>query len=154
MRTALISTFLASLVALAGASGCGGNVVVDGEPTGSGGTGAVGTSGAGTGATAPGPSPMESCHAFCALFDPACPDNACRAQCASLLSGPRECSAQAGEYFECMTGIYIPDDTPCAWVSDWLEPLFACMDTAIPCRTDFAAPCIEVFEEYKTCQRE
>lgn len=56
MRTTLVSAGLASLVALAGASACGGNVVVDGSPGSTEGSGGAGvTSSAGAGA-APGAS--------------------------------------------------------------------------------------------------
>lgn len=145
MRTALISTYLASLMALTGASGCGGNVVVDGEPTGPGGTGA--------GAAAPGPTPMESCHAFCELFDTPCPGHTCRAKCASLLSTARPCSDLAGEFFQCMsTGIQIPQGTPCEWIPQFLDPLFTCMGITSACTAEFAIPCKASFDAYKACQ--
>ncbi|WP_437284791.1 hypothetical protein [Sorangium sp. So ce406] len=51
MENSRLGTRLAALAALAWGSACGGNVVVDGMPDGSGGAGATGTSGVGVGVT-------------------------------------------------------------------------------------------------------
>ncbi|WP_437757345.1 hypothetical protein [Sorangium sp. So ce1389] len=160
MRTTLVSAGLVSLVALAGASACGGNVVVDGSPgstEGSGGGGAASGAGAASGeGAAPGVSvgpqsssaivgpqsssasgvdpvdaQMASCGAFCALFDRACPENGCREACAELLSAPRPCNALTAPYFDCMsTGIQIASTTSCQQIARWLDPLFECLGSS------------------------
>ncbi|XYH99741.1 hypothetical protein ACMHYB_08250 [Sorangium sp. So ce1128] len=179
MRTALVSAVLASLVALTGASACGGSVVVDGSPgstEGSGGAGAASDVGAGAApgvsagpqsssasvgpqsSSASGVDPvdaqMASCGSFCALFDRACPENGCREACAELLSAPRPCNALTAPYFDCMsTGIQIASTTPCQQIARWLGPLFECLgSSASACETPFKEVCSEAFEEHRACQ--
>ncbi|XXT21453.1 hypothetical protein WME94_07805 [Sorangium sp. So ce429] len=168
MRTTLVSAGLASLVALAGASACGGNVVVDGSPgsiEGSGGAGVTSSAGAAPGASAgpqsssasgvdPVDAQMASCGSFCALFDRACPEHGCREACAELLSAPRPCNALTTPYFDCMsTGIQIASTTPCQQIARWLDPLFECLgSSASACETPFKEVCSEAFEAHRACQ--
>ncbi|WP_437815517.1 hypothetical protein [Sorangium sp. So ce1078] len=169
MRTTLLSARLASLVALAGASACGGNVVVDGSPGGDDGSG-----GAGAGATSSvnassGPqtasssgagsadSVRASCDLFCDLFDDtACREPGCRQACADLLSEPRPCIDLIAPFFSCMGGIVdVPSVTTCEEISAWLDPLFACVVSREPeCDVAFVyADCKPYFEEHRACQR-
>ncbi|WP_437510209.1 hypothetical protein [Sorangium sp. So ce1099] len=171
MRTTLVSAGLASLVVLAGASACGGNVVVDGSPgsiEGSGGAGVTSSASAGpqsssaivgpqsssASGVAPVDAQMASCGSFCALFDRACPENGCREACAELLSGPRPCNALTAPYFDCMsTGIQIASTTPCQQIARWLDPLFECLgSSASACETPFKEVCSEAFEAHRACQ--
>ncbi|WP_437652855.1 hypothetical protein [Sorangium sp. So ce1182] len=174
MRTTLVSAGLASLVALAGASACGGNVVVDGGAEGSGGAGVTSSAGAAPGASAgpqsssasagpqsssasgadPVDAQLASCGSFCALFDRACPENGCREACAALLSTPRPCNALTAPYFDCMsTGIQIASTTSCQQIARWLDPLFECLgSSASACETSFKEVCSEAFEAHRACQ--
>ncbi|WP_438008570.1 hypothetical protein WME89_07620 [Sorangium sp. So ce321] len=180
MRTTLVSAGLASLVALAGASACGGNVVVDGSPgsiEGSGGAGVTSSASAGLqsssasagpqsssaivgpqSSSASGADPVEaqlaSCGSFCALFDRACPENGCREACAELLSAPHPCNALTAPYFDCMsTGIQIASTTSCQQIARWLDPLFECLgSSASACETSFKEVCSEAFEAHRACQ--
>ncbi|WP_437624429.1 hypothetical protein [Sorangium sp. So ce1151] len=169
MRTTLVSAGLASLVALAGASACGGNVVIDGSPGGAEGSGGAGvTSSAGPqsssasvgpqSSSASGADPVDaqlaSCGSFCALFDRACPENGCREACAELLSAPRPCNALTAPYFDCMsTGIQIASTTSCQQIARWLDPLFECLgSSASACETSFKEVCSEAFEAHRACQ--
>ncbi|WP_437648560.1 hypothetical protein [Sorangium sp. So ce362] len=170
MRTTLLSARLASLVALAGASACGGNVVLDGSAggdDGSGGAGASATSNATSSASA-GPqtasssgagsaeSVRASCNFFCDLFeDTACREPGCREACADLLSEPRPCNALAAPYFDCMGGIvHIGSFTTCEQISAWLDPLFECLGSReSACDAEFVyVDCAPAFKAHRECQ--
>ncbi|XXX78646.1 hypothetical protein WMF30_07710 [Sorangium sp. So ce134] len=171
MRTTLLSALLASLVALAGASACGGNVVVDGSPggdDGSGGAGASATSSgrasasagpqsSSAGGTSSGGGAWASCDVFCALFDgTACPEPGCRDACAELLSVPRPCNELTAPFFDCMGEIVqIPSVTACDQISRWIDPLFGCLRSSDPaCNPGFVyADCKPQYEGFRACLR-
>ncbi|MGK3990498.1 hypothetical protein WME99_46055 [Sorangium sp. So ce136] len=155
----LVSAGMASLVALAGASACGGNVVVDGSPGGIEGSGGAGvTPSAGPqSSSASGvdsvDAQMASCVSFCALVDRACPENGCREACAELLSTPRPCNALTAPYFDCMSTGAIGSITPCQDSERWLDPLFECLgSSASACETPLKEVCSEAFEAHRACQ--
>ncbi|MGK3996804.1 hypothetical protein [Sorangium sp. So ce1024] len=168
MRTMLLAAGLASLVALAGASACGGGVVVDGPPGGDEGAGAPSSGAAGPQPSTTGAGPQTSgsggtpsveaqtasCDAFCALFDRACPANGCRDACEALLTVPHPCNPLTTPYFDCMsTGIQIPSTTSCEQIAKWLDPLFECLGSSeSTCETSFKDPCLEPFEAHRACQ--
>lgn len=174
MRTTLLSARLASLVALAGASACGGSVVVDGSPGGDDGSGGAGasasatTSGSAGASASAGPqtvgssgagsaeSVRASCNFFCDLFDgTACRKPGCREACADLLSEPRPCNDLTAPFFDCMGGIvHIPSITTCEEISAWLDPLFECLGSReSACETDFVyVDCAPYFRAHRACQ--
>ncbi|WP_437999700.1 hypothetical protein WMF26_07045 [Sorangium sp. So ce185] len=170
MRTTLHSALLASLIALAGASACGGAVVVDGAPGGDDGSGGAGASATSSGRASVGAGPQSSsssaagsgggarasCDFFCALFDgTACPDPGCRDACDELLSVPRPCNDLTAPFFDCMGRmVQIPSVTRCEQISAWLDPLFACMPSSDPaCDPDFIyVDCAPFYEDQRACQ--
>ncbi|WP_437725862.1 hypothetical protein [Sorangium sp. So ce861] len=168
MRTTLRSALLASLVALAGASACGGSVVVDGSPGGDDGSGGAGATSSGRASVGASPQSSSSsaagsgggaeasCDFFCALFDgTACPGPGCRGACDELLSVPRPCNDLTAPFFDCMgRRVQIPSVTRCEQISAWLDPLFACMASSDPaCEADFIyVDCAPFYEDQRACQ--
>ncbi|KYF65855.1 hypothetical protein BE11_24705 [Sorangium cellulosum] len=110
MERTWFGTRLAALAALAWGSACGGHVVVDGTPDGSGGAGATSnsaswanasasasTSGAGGGDLA------TTCLSYCQLVAATCPRDLgeCSAFCGTLLSQAPECHERLVPVFAC-----------------------------------------------------
>ncbi|WP_437279964.1 hypothetical protein WME90_05230 [Sorangium sp. So ce375] len=158
MRTALRSALLASFVALAGASACGGAVVVDGLPGGSESTGDAGATGGPQSSSSGGPSRDEqraSCDQFCSLFDGVtCPELRCRARCADLLSEQRPCNALTAPFFDCAgETIASVDQIPCSFLAPSIASLFDCLSGRDPeCTTDFLPQtCDPQYEELSAC---
>ncbi|WP_437661195.1 hypothetical protein [Sorangium sp. So ce1182] len=122
MENSRRGTRLAALAALAWGSACGGNVVVDGMPDGSGGAGATGTSGVGVGVTSTsaswtttsavtssstgvgGGEAWSLCMSYCELLQESCrPESPadCSGHCDWQLAKAPECISLLVPFYEC-----------------------------------------------------
>ncbi|WP_438022682.1 hypothetical protein [Sorangium sp. So ce233] len=115
MEITRFRTRLAALAALAWGSACGGNVVVDGMPDGSGGAGAASSAATSTSASwattstsavasgGGGGDLTTTCLSYCELFAATCARDLgeCSGFCGTLLSQAPECNEHLVPVFEC-----------------------------------------------------
>ncbi|WP_437685868.1 hypothetical protein [Sorangium sp. So ce176] len=126
MEIKRLRTHLAALAALAWGSACGGHVVVDGTPDGSGGAGATSsaatstsaswsTTSASTSASGAGGGDLTStCVSYCELFAATCARDLgeCSAFCGTLLSQAPECNELLVPIFDCERNVVGQCDFP------------------------------------------
>lgn len=94
MRTSLTWTTIVVLATLAGASACGGTVVIDPEP-------------GSTGSGSSGGDPTAECASYCALRGDRCMDSSdealCLQTCQELASPAPVCGTEIAALFDCLS---------------------------------------------------
>ncbi|WP_433927279.1 hypothetical protein AB3662_29710 [Sorangium cellulosum] len=126
MEITCFGTRLAALAALAWGSACGGHVVVDGTPDGSGGAGAASSAATSTSASwattsasaittgAGGGDLAMTCLSYCELFGATCARDLgeCSEFCGTLLSQAPECNELLVPVFDCARDVVGQCDFP------------------------------------------
>ena len=140
MEITCFRTRLAALAALAWGSACGGHVVVDGTPDGSGGAGAASSTATSTSASwsttsasasasgAGGGDLASTCVSYCELFVATCARDLgeCSAFCGTLLSRAPECNEHLVPVFACARTTVDQCDFPSRECSVLLPAYDAC----------------------------